>query len=221
MKNKCINRVFKVTMSFLTIAMPFWGAVIGAIMFRIGVMLHVGNVFEKIIPDADMARDIGITACIAIAELFLNNGFNLLVENCVKKQVIELVFYPPNGNPIIENSSLIKIVDESTPKINVRINVSAYKKKCNKMKLIVPADKFYTMQLEKPSSFAKIDENGSLIVDIGELFGEQEYINIKLDFALLFIKNEIGEITSDLKADVINESVFTEFTSNKAVVEIG
>ena len=58
------------------------------------------------------------------------------------------------------------------------------------------------------------------MVDIEELFGEQEYINIKLDFTLLFIKNEIGESTSDLKADVINESVFTEFTSNKAVVEI-
>lgn len=220
MKNKHINRVFKLMMNFLTIVMPFFSAVIGAIMFCVGEKLHVGDVFKKIIPAADMARDVGITACIAIAELILNNLYNSIVKNCIKKQIIEFIFYPPHENPIIENSSLIKIIGESTPKINVRINVSAYRKKCNKMKLIVPAAKFYTMQLEKPSSFAKIDENGSLIVDIEELFGEQEYINIKLDFTLLFIKNEIGESTSDLKADVINESVFTEFTSNKAVVEI-
>lgn len=220
MKNKYINRVFKIMMGFLTIAMPLFSAGIGVIIFRIVVIFHVGNVFAKIIPDVDMARDIGITACIAIAELVLNNLYNWVVTNCIKKQIIEFIFYPPHENPIIENSSLIKIIGESTPKINVRINVSAYRKKCNKMKLIVPAAKFYTMQLEKPSSFAKIDENGSLIVDIEELFGEQEYINIKLDFTLLFIKNEIGESTSDLKADVINESVFTEFTSNKAVVEI-
>lgn len=218
MKNKHSNGVSKAIKIFITIVIPFvipfFAAWFGAKVFC------VRNIFEKIVSDAEVARDIGITVYVAVAELILNNVYNWAVKNCIKKQIIEFIFYPPNGNPIIENSSLIKIVDESTPKINVRINVSAYKKKCNKMELIVPAAKFYTMQLEKPSSFAKIDENGSLIVDIEELFGEQEYINIKLDFTLLFIKNEIGESTSDLKADVINESVFTEFTSNKAVVEI-
>lgn len=218
MKNKHSNGVSKAIKIFITFVIPFvipfFAAWFGAKAFC------VRNVFEKIVSDAEVARDIGITVYVAVAELILNNLYNLVVTNRIKKQIIEFIFYPPHENPIIENSSLIKIVGESTPKINVRINVSAYRKKCNKMKLIVPAAKFYTMQLEKPSSFAKIDENGSLIVDMEELFGEQEYINIKLDFTLLFIKNEIGESTSDLKADVINESVFTEFTSNKAVVEI-
>ena len=218
MKNKHSNGVSKAIKIFITFVIPFvipfFAAWFGAKAFC------VRNIFEKIVSDAEVARDIGITVYVAVAELILNNLYNLVVTNCIKKQIIEFIFYPPHENPIIENSSLIKIIGESTPKINVRINVSAYRKKCNKMKLIVPAAKFYTMQLEKPSSFAKIDENGSLIVDIEELFGEQEYINIKLDFTLLFIKNEIGESASDLKADVINESIFTEFTSNKAIVEI-
>lgn len=214
MKNKCLNCVFKVIKYFLTISMPFFSAWIGVKAF------YFYNVFEKIISDDDLARDVGITVYIAIAEILLNKGLNLLLEKCVKKQEIKFVFYSPESEPIIENNPLIRINGEFPTKINAQISVSAYRKKCKKMKLIVPAAKFYTMQLEKPNSIASINDSGSLVINVEELFSEQKYINTRLNFVILFIKNEAGESKSDLETEIVNDSVFTDFMSNKAVIEI-
>ncbi|WP_295219868.1 hypothetical protein [Ruminococcus sp.] len=141
MKNKCLNCIFKVINFFLTIVMPFFSAWIGVKVF------YFYNVFEKIISDDDLARDVGITVYIAIAEILLNKGLNL-------------------------------------------------------------------------HSIASINDSGSLVINVEKLFSEQKYINTRLDFVILFIKNEAGESKSDLETEIVNDSVFTDFISNKAVIEI-
>ncbi len=183
-------------------------------------LLSVFNIFDWFIDNLDNARDIGITVYFSMSDILINLFYNYIDKILVRKsQNIELIFHNPKNEAIIENTPSIKISGTTPSKMQLTINVSAQKKRCKDLSIKVPSSRFYTMQLEKPCKFARIDQNGNLIINIFKLFGEQTSIEITTKFCVLLIKDQNVENKSVIQPELNKIPILTNFKFNKVNVE--
>ena len=188
-------------------------------------LLSLYNVFEIFIEifikDQDMANDVGITAYFALSDILLNLLYEHIgktIKN--KKQAIRIVFHLPKEEAIIENTPTIKISGTAPTKMKLTITALAQKGLCNNVTIKIPHSSFYTMQLEQPCGFAQVDQSGNLVISISELFGEQTAINATITLCVLLIKDQDIENKSEIKPELSRRPILTDFSYNKANVEI-
>lgn len=188
-------------------------------------LLSLYNVFEIFIEifikDQDMANDVGITAYFALSDILLNLLYEHIgktIKN--KKQAIRIVFHLPKEEAIIENTPTIKISGTAPTKMKLTITALAQKRLCNNVTIKIPHSSFYTMQLEQPCGFAQVDQSGNLVISISELFGEQTAINATITLCVLLIKDQDIENKSEIKPELSRRPILTDFSYNKADVEI-
>ncbi len=208
-----ISNTLRFLSKLLKVLMPFLSAFVGIKLF------YTYNIFEKLISDPDIANDVGISVYFASSEIVLNCIANFF-ETRIKKQRIEVVFYRGKENPSIMNTPTLSINGTTPERIRVDISVSAYQSKCKDLRIISSASPFYTMQLSNPSNVAGIDSNGNFVVYIDKMFNAQAAINTKISLDIMFIKNQDVQVKSDLCCELNKNKLFTEFTSNKAIIEI-
>lgn len=210
-----IKKILKVLIILVRVIAPFISAFIGL------RLLSLFNIFKFFIQDQDMANDVGIAVYFAVADILINLLYEYIgktINN--KKQAIGIVFHLPKEEAIIENTPTIKISGTAPTKMKLTITALAQKKLCNNVVIKIPYSSFYTMQLEQPCGFAQVDQSGNLVISIAELFGEQTAINTTITLCVLLIKDQDIENKSEIKPELSRRSILTDFSFNKANVEI-
>ncbi len=183
--------------------------------------LSVFNIFDVLIEDPGTSKDIGITVYFSVSDILINLLFNYIGKVLNRnRQTIEVIFHNPKDKAIIENTPTIKISGDTPTKMQLTIKASAQKKLCKDLVIKVLSSRFYTMQLEKPCEFAEMDQSGNLIINISKLFGEQTSINATTILCVLLIKDQDVETKSEIKPELNKTPILTDFSFNKANVEI-
>lgn len=210
-----IKKILKALIILARVIAPIISAFIGL------RLLSLFNIFQLFLQDQDTANEVGIAVYFAVADILINLLYEYIGKTIKNnKQAIGIIFHLPKEEAIIENTPTIKISGTSPTKMKLTITASAQKKRCNNVVIKIPYSSFYTMQLEQPFGFAQVDQSGNLVISISELFGEQTAINTTITLCVLLIKDQDIENKSEIKPELSRRPILTDFSFNKANVEI-
>lgn len=197
------------------IAIPFLSAVIG--------LKVVGrfNFFEffNIIKDADRAFEICTTVYFTVADVILLYVTDIVKQQIFVPQIIQVILSKPKEMVHLESKPDLVLRSGKPKEAILTINIDAKKKNCKNIELIIDSVNFATMQLPKARTEARVDEKGDFVVNIEQLFGNQEQVKTTQTFKILFANEPVkGKCQSEVYPRLNKEPWCLTFKTNKMII---
>lgn len=210
-----MKKIINVLSILWKIAIPLFSALIG---LKIVEKFNVFQIFN-IIQDKDTAFDICTTVYFSIIDIALLSFSEWIKRSLFPPQLIQVTLSKPED--LVQNSSAPDLLlHENRPsEARLTVKISAKKKTCKGLKLMIEGINFATMQLPAASAEASVDATGNFVIDLEKMFGNQELANTTQTFRILFSKEPVNGICqSKLYPKLSKEPLCLTFKANTLIV---
>lgn len=152
------------------------------------------NVFEylNIIKDSDQAFDVGVTAYFAVTDIVLVKLTTYIDKRFFAEQTMNIIFSCQGTTTSLDNTPVILLSHGHVAEAGITIEIDASRKTCRNLIVKIPNINFASMQPPKLCKEISMDSEGNYIISIEKILGQQEHVNTKQTFKILFIKEPVS-----------------------------
>lgn len=183
------------------------------------------NIFDYIpLVPRDKAFDLGVIVYFSVIELILDIIISFIKESAISN--LSAIISLNDNEGTIDSKPIIQFNNLDLAEANITIKIEGKKKHFSDWNLILPSTKFATVQLNKQTNFASIDNDGNLLIPIEAIFGTSDLkTSMEFGIKIVFAKEDDDVATVEISLELKNKKSKQWprriiFKRNKAILKL-